>query len=746
MNRFFYSIFRSVLFSFFLVNFSFLFNSPSGAFDYFEHRIIGNTAYKKAKSQVESNGNQENRNLLADFLKKVKDVEKELEFGQLRKDCESGFPASWGFDRDAQLACHFLNQVPFTFGDLTALAGDHFESPEELQEVVPVFSGQIRTNDKDESGRILATRRQWLNACRWYEGLGESQTGKVPNFVLERIVKAEREIWRIKDMLKIAGPSLDDRRQTKGRLAKGEQEFFNLRQQMELANRPTIGGVMLEKCFREKSEALDSSLSLTKAVNGNQSLTKQEYTIGSQGYSPSRTELGEFERLTNYKNLVQRNGSHFPRHSWKEYLTRHFQALQAAWKFAQNRERTDHLTRAMVYEGFAQHFLHDSFSSGHIGAQYGSCILERPLALGCHPPKVLLQHTHDVLNAVGLSVVTQESAAKVSPGSNNQGRDGWMAFGDQHLMIPEAADHRAVLIKVATDSISEIFQVAMESSVGKENDKLLNGKLLCEKWKAQFPVPSQDHDVKGDNSLNCDSYDFPLNNDEDLPLPNSSQVPQDLAKFRVQKPFWTPQVVWNTFEKPLDLNKRLGRSTNPWVPDLPLEGWKILVTWGPTYGPLDELNSDGSLLSVRNSTTGGSFELGYIRSTDILFNYLGFGAFIVPGTRISVYPLSVGSWFSPPSRKFFLGVRGNLGVRIIKRFQQENPNDRIRTPLEFSLPVDFAYAFYPPASFYIRSELLTFIFNGLNERGPLTNIRVDSLFIGRGSITFGFAMDLAGIF
>ncbi|MCH7689289.1 MAG: PQQ-binding-like beta-propeller repeat protein [Planctomycetes bacterium] len=82
----------------------------------------------------------------------------------------------------------------------------------------------------------------------------------------------------------------------------------------------------------------------------------------------------------------------------------------------------------------------------------------------------------------------------------------------------------------------------------------------------------------------------------------------------------TGKVVWNTFEKPLDLNKRLGRSTNPWVPDLPLEGWKILVTWGPTYGPLDELNSDGSLLSVRNSTTGGSFELGYIRSTDILFS------------------------------------------------------------------------------------------------------------------------------
>ena len=139
--------------------------------------------------------------------------------------------------------------------------------------------------------------------------------------------------------------------------------------------------------------------------------------------------------------------------------------------------------------------------------------------------------------------------------------------------------------------------------------------------------------------------------------------------------------------------------------------------------------------------------MGYIRATGfpfskpfLNFNYLGFGTFILPGTRTSIYPLSFGSWHSPPSRQYFLGWRLNAGVRILEPYQEDNNTNQSRSRPEFSLPIDFGITIYNPLSFYVRIEGLTYVPNGDNGKDT-----IESLFIGRGSLTAGVTYDLAGI-
>jgi len=646
----------------------------SHAFDYFEHKAVSDLAFehaRRSKIHQESFSNIE--------------IDKALKSLGLNQECDPGslaesFSPEEDFEKHVIIkVCAFLQDTPITFGDLAGLAGDHFEPPNQYDD----RKGLLEFGDE-----ILKNVETFTNPF----------SNEFPR------VLATRRHWR---------QACQWYKETNEPLRKTRMGFRD--------------------CFRSSDFIRDWK---HFGFYGKGDERDDVPPVPTTGYIPSRAELGEFEKLPNYRGLAQDNKKHFPRRSWQEFLSLHQLALEKAQAYAESSPKNLNLLKeALVWEGFAQHFLHDSFSSGHIASEYGECQSTILLPIACDPNKALLQHTHDVLNGIGLFVEvlsvngTAETFAK------------WYAFGDRALFIPEANRHRQIIVFWSSHSIQQVLHEVVRGKgfiiQSPKNEKRINAychsnnkefNKVCVQWIGIFPVPSSK------------IYK------ETAPV----LVEQVLEKQRGTAPKEFPDLV--KFEPaPRNPSCMLGlsckRSPDFRVPDISLEGWKVSVTWGTVWGDLDELSPNGTVSEARDFNDGGSFEIGYVRETDIPlpypllnWNYTGFGVFLIPGTRTSIYPLSIGSWFSPPSRKWSFGYRINTGVRIVEANQQENRSNQIRTRFEISLPIDFVYSIYPPIGVYARAETLTFVFPNLHSK-----FNIDSLFVGRGSLTFGISYDLAGI-
>jgi hypothetical protein len=119
---------------------------------------------------------------------------------------------------------------------------------------------------------------------------------------------------------------------------------------------------------------------------------------------------------------------------------------------------------------------------------------------------------------------------------------------------------------------------------------------------------------------------------------------------------------------------------------------------------------------------------------------------ILPEVRTSLYPLSAGGWYIPQSRLWFAGVRLNLGARLEEGHTEDNPDNRLRAQFEASAVVDAGFEIYAPIAFYIRAEPLTFVGRGWGSTTQANRSSVESLFNGRGALTFGLRFDLANVF
>lgn len=580
-------------------------------FDYFEHRYLGNKAYREAKARLMVNAPSR-------FKEDLEEAEKTL--GILATRPEGG-------DNSRDL----LDTMPTEFGDLSALAGDHTAEPSKLLDMIKTFD----RGGKEEE-RFIATRRQWVQACRWYKsGLGIS----------------------------------------------------------------SIDNSSMDRCFDQVPRiALDVSA--------------KQYPGTSKGYEPSRLELADFEKLAYYVRLAEDNRKHFPKHSWRAYLDYHTKAVNCAEEYqkrnldkcgtvAHEKDAIQALVFALIYEGFAQHFLHDSFSSGHIGTKFGTCLSEKIgvkiFPLVCRPNKQIVQHTHDSLNTLGIRVKSRmprdswETSEKEMKFSEE---NGWTAYGDRHLFITEGLFHRRILESVAIRSVVRVLGAA---HLYEDN------QMLCSKIIGSLPVLAESTE-----DIMSDCTDITSEQESDLPQ-------------------WTE-----------------GRSPNLIVPDLSAEGWKFLVSWGILYGRFTHLNEDGSTKETRRGVTFGTVEIGYVRSTSPWMpNYLGFGTSIAPGNRFSIYPISVGYWRPHEIGKFFGafgGIRLNAGVRITEPFSAENPTTHRDDTAELNMPLDLGLEIYSPIALYLRADLLTVNFPVLPSKAI-----VDSIFVGRGAVTLGLRFDLAGI-
>jgi hypothetical protein len=432
---------------------------------------------------------------------------------------------------------------------------------------------------------------------------------------------------------------------------------------------------------------------------------------GGRSYVATDLESADFESLPGYIDLAKKDNTHFPRMSWKQFIYYHWLALGEAAQYAcikyqlapckeanRKEQAEQHLKMSLIQEGWAQHFLQDSYASGHLGAPWGKCYVDILVLYICNPPRAILHQTHNQLNEIGIDVTTRGEALK-----NPAGSPSWKAFGDKNLFVKEATLHRVKVIEAASNSVNEILQAAS----GLPTSQKLS--IVCQQWADRFPVPR--------------NAEYRQEESGESLCPLGEDVPKK----------WTDTAV--------DVGRFAdGRSVFPEAQDVLFEGWKIFGSLGPTFGKLDKLNQDGTLQTGRNSAPAGTLEMGYVRSTGEWYvpNFFGWGVNVIPGTRTSLYPISLGWWTHSNSGLFWGGIRLNAGARIEQPFLQENPSNRQTASFVTSLPLDLGLQIYPPLSIYVRLELLNVNFQG--------SPKYETPFNGQTYLGLGLAWDLGKVF
>jgi len=178
------------------------------------------------------------------------------------------------------------------------------------------------------------------------------------------------------------------------------------------------------------------------------------------------TLSGEWNRITGggsivhpmippgrYLNLAATNWDHFGHHAVLAYQAGHAAALKQAAAASASQEPRLELMRAYAKNAFADHYLSDLFSSGHLRTPRKE-LYERvtPSAVG----SLLSRYMHDEDCRWGLIVVN----CKPAP-------ERWHAYGDKRYFDTVNADNQQRVDAALQLSVDEIFQAFL---TGKEPD------------------------------------------------------------------------------------------------------------------------------------------------------------------------------------------------------------------------------------------------------------------------------------
>ncbi|KAI0742642.1 hypothetical protein C8Q80DRAFT_918213 [Daedaleopsis nitida] len=136
-------------------------------------------------------------------------------------------------------------------------------------------------------------------------------------------------------------------------------------------------------------------------------------------------------KCPNYISLSHINWDHFGPDARIAYNTGHAVALRAAAK--------GDLEEAYTLNAFADHFLEDSFSAGHLRTP------RRALHKGWYDADVCAKYMHDEDNAIGISV-------------RNPAGDSWTCWGDQHTLDDVAADNLKHCQAAIQASVDEVYK------------------------------------------------------------------------------------------------------------------------------------------------------------------------------------------------------------------------------------------------------------------------------------------------
>lgn len=203
----------------------------------------------------------------------------------------------------------------------------------------------------------------------------------------------------------------------------------------------------------------------------------------------------------NYIKLAQANYDHFAPDSLTAYQAGHQYALQTALKgYEQNKagqvtEANQLLELAYTQNAFANHFLTDSFSAGHMRTPRRA--LAQSVLLPAALNLLLANLMHDEDNRNGINVVNAEG-------------NSWKAFGDGYLYKPEAELQRLVLLRamqLSADGIYQTFRSGVAPDVYPEMN-LFPDYSKIEQLNQTAPLFKVENGVVLKRVNNDDYYDF----------------------------------------------------------------------------------------------------------------------------------------------------------------------------------------------------------------------------------------------
>ena len=185
-----------------------------------------------------------------------------------------------------------------------------------------------------------------------------------------------------------------------------------------------------------------------------------------------------------YYTLALGNTTHFHPHATREWWRFHSQAVGHAIEASKmtGLDAVNGLQLALFEAAFADHFLHDAFSSGHMGFNRSASSVAASLVY------------HDRWNSKGRSI------------RDRTGRS-WKTYGDGHLDSPANKDGRAHAVGVATLSIEAVLRAFVLGTRSPDHE--------LEIWRA-FPyvieapeTPSLTARIIGDDELDTSKL-YPL--------------------------------------------------------------------------------------------------------------------------------------------------------------------------------------------------------------------------------------------
>ncbi|SMQ26698.1 hypothetical protein SAMN04488483_3138 [Pseudomonas helmanticensis] len=152
--------------------------------------------------------------------------------------------------------------------------------------------------------------------------------------------------------------------------------------------------------------------------------------------------------LGRYLKLAANNADHFGEWAKLAYIAGHTAALQTAVA-ARPRQDLQLLERAYAMNAFADHFLTDLFSSGHLRVpRKEMAAVVTPSDLG----SLVTRFMHDEDSKFGLKV------------RNSQGAQ-WRAFGDKRYFEASDADNRSQVSQAVQASADEVFAAYLSGTV-----------------------------------------------------------------------------------------------------------------------------------------------------------------------------------------------------------------------------------------------------------------------------------------
>ncbi|GAW15295.1 hypothetical protein ANO14919_047040 [Xylariales sp. No.14919] len=193
---------------------------------------------------------------------------------------------------------------------------------------------------------------------------------------------------------------------------------------------------------RQPQEALAILKVLQKEVDAvNTAL--QHHEDPSVAYSKLPDESWEFIKITfgrkglpGYLGLAAINWDHFGEHARIAYNTGHGVALSVAAE--------GDLDKAYTINAFADHFLEDSFSAGHLRTPRRELHWDKPIINNLPIPDLCAKFMHDEDCAIGLSV-------------QNPSGEQWTAYGDKKALDQVNEDNKERCIAAVQASADEIF-------------------------------------------------------------------------------------------------------------------------------------------------------------------------------------------------------------------------------------------------------------------------------------------------